>query len=172
MVSTALRRSVRWTRPASNCFHSAGSMISGMWLSPPWPLDPDRILITPVENSRTGQIAIDGSKAAAGLLAATRGPCGEEWLPVARTCPSTSIISHYRVENAGQRPVTGNELLQVGAPRLSDCVEVEGHISSVVADRAWSDIRGKFPAAERRLRRQYGRGPGNARGDELPPRMS
>ena len=116
----------------------------------PRPLDAGGIFVDAIENAGAAQIAVGGGEAAIDLVGAERRQHGEERLPVRA---HAAVAIHHLVENAGQRPVTGDELFQACGFGFDTRVEMGCHglcFRSSAADRAWSDIQAKPGAAERR----------------------
>src|SRR5579862_9527 len=138
----------------------------------PWPLQPGRILVDAIKDTRVAQIAVGCRKSAIDLLRAQCSKHGEKWMPVRAHAP---IAIHHLVENAGQRPIACNELLQ-SRFLLINIVGFGGHggmiFNSNAADRASSDTQDSIRPAARRSIRRYGRDPGNERAAALPPRKS
>ena len=87
----------------------------------PWPLDARRILVDAIEHAGIAQIPIGGGEAAIDLVAAEAREHRQQRLPVRA---HAAVAVHHLVENAGQRPVAGNELLQRGLLLIGCGVEL------------------------------------------------
>ena len=87
----------------------------------PRPLDARRILVDAIEHAGIAQVSIGGGEAAIDLLAAEASEHRQQRLPV-RAHPAVAV--HHLVENAGQPPIAGNELLQRGLLLIGCGVEL------------------------------------------------
>ena len=87
----------------------------------PRPLDARRILVDAIEHAGIAQVSIRGGETAVDLLAAEASEHRQQRLPV-RAHPAVAV--HHLVENAGQPPIAGNELLQRGLLLIGCGVEL------------------------------------------------
>jgi hypothetical protein len=137
----------------------------------PRPLGAGRILVHAIEHAGIVQVAIGGCEAPVDLLRPQRREHGEERPPMGA---HAAVVVHHLVEDAGQRPIAGQErrdVVLLGSAVAPGCHRAIRPESDAGGRESWG-IQAYVPPQGNRKIQAYSHDPGSARGGAPPPRRS